>query len=139
MSDRRNDGFDIRRVSRAMADTEGMSDPERTVFWMEKVGWSVHRGRGDTLGAAVQRAADEIGAPVSQSKRCWDRWKDMKSVSGSVMIPFMLAYEELCQAIERKADEYRAERETIRQNNAVDQSPVLAGAGMESAAQRAAE
>lgn len=130
----RNDAFDIRHVSRAMSDTAGMTDPERTVFWMEKLGWEVHRGRGDTLGAAVQRAASMIGAPVSLSKRCWDRWKEMKSVSGSVMIPFMLAYEDLCQRIEDKAGEY--ERQVLQLKggtNEIGDGPVPAGAGMAAA------
>lgn len=133
----RNDGFDMTHACRAMADTAGMTDPERTVFWMEKLGWQVHRGRGDTLGAAVQRAASMIGAPVSLSKRCWDRWKEMKSVSGSVMIPFMLAYEDLCQRIEDKAGEY--ERQVLQLKGGadeIDRGPVPSGAGVAASAPR---
>lgn len=134
MSRKTNDGFDKRFSLHALRDTEGMTDPERTVFWMEKVGWSKHRGRGDTLGAAVQRAADEIGAPVSLAKRCWDRWKEMKSVSGSVMIPFMLAYEEMVQRNYAAADEYRAERRELKaQRHEVDLERARQGVGVDAA------
>lgn len=119
------------KQTRAYRDTEGMEDPERTVFWMEKVGWSRHWGRGDTLGAAVQRAASELGAPVSVAKRCWDRWKEMKTVAGNVMIPFMLAYEDLCERNEAAADEYQAERLQLKAlRNATDQERASARVGM---------
>lgn len=137
LSDRRNDESVIARDLRALRDTKGMTDPERTVFWMERVARSRFRGRGDTMGAAIQRTADELGAPVSQAKRCWDRWKEMKSVAGSVMIPFMLAYEDLCQRVEAKADEYERQRLQIRnQTDAVDAIPVPTGAGEGGACRR---
>jgi len=137
MSVRRNDESVIARDLRALRDTKGMTDPERTVFWMERVARARFRGRGDTMGAAVQRVADELGAPVSQAKRCWDRWKEMKTVAGSVMIPFMLAYEELCQRVEAKADEYERQRLQIRnQTDAVDASLGPDGRGVVAAAPR---
>ena len=126
----RNDGFVIRRDCRALTDTHGMADPERTVFWMEQVGRHLHRGRGDTLGAAVMRAAEKYGAPVSQAKRCWDRWKEMKTVAGSVMIPFMLAYEELVSANEAATREYREERHQLReQRHAIDREHARSSVG----------
>lgn len=130
----RNDGFDKRFPLRALRETAGMTDPERTVFWMEKLAWSVHRGRGDTIGAAVQRVAAEIGAPVPQAKRCWDRWKEMKEVAGSVMIPFMLAYEEFVSANEAAASAYRAERLELKaQRNAAGVERAQAGVGTDAA------
>lgn len=137
MSRNRNDESVMTRDYRAYRDTEGMTNPERTVFWMEKLGIAHMRGRGDTLGASVQRVAVEIGAPVSQAKRCWDRWKEMKSVDGAVMIPFMLAYEELCRRIEAQAEEYERQRLQLRtSNDAAVESPVPAGAGVVGAAAR---
>ncbi len=133
----RNDGFETRFPLRALRETDGMSDPERTVYLMERLGKAHYRGRGDTLGAAVQRVAADIGAPVSQAKRCWDRWKEMKDVARSVMIPFMLAYEDLCQRIEAKADEY--ERQSLQprtSNDAVDQGSAPLGAGVARVAAR---
>jgi hypothetical protein len=130
MSDRRNVESVIARDVRALRDTKGMTDPERTVFWMERVARSRFRGRGDTMGAAVQRVADELGAPVSQAKRCWDRWKEMKTVAGSVMIPFMLAYEEMVSANDAAADAYRAERiELKEQRHAADLERAQASVG----------
>lgn len=137
MSVGRNDESVMTRALRAYRDTEGMTNPERTVFWMEKLGVARLRGRGDTLGASVQRVAAEIGAPVPQAKRCWDRWKEMKDVAGSVMIPFMLAYEDLCERIEAKADEYeRLRLQPQEQSDADLQRPVPNGAGVVGAAAR---
>lgn len=48
----RNDGFDTRFPLRVLRETDGMSDPERTVYWMERLENAHYRGRGDTLGAA---------------------------------------------------------------------------------------
>lgn len=133
-----NDASVMMRDLRAYRDTAGMTNPERTVFWMEKLGVANLRGRGDTLGAAVQRVAVGIGAPVSQAKRCWDRWKEMKSVDGSVMIPFMLAYEDLCRRIEAKADEYERQRLQLQDNTDADLGrPAPTGAGVAGAAARA--
>jgi hypothetical protein len=61
----------------------------------------------------------------------------MKTVAGSVMIPFMLAYEELCQRVEAKADEYERQRLQIRNHaDAVDASLGPDGRGVVAAAPR---
>lgn len=115
MSDRRNVETDKRHVARALADTAGMSNPERTLFWLEKLTMAEHRGRHDTLSAARDRVAEKVGAPLSQTKRLWDRWQTMKDVAGSVMIPLMLAYEEMVQRNEAAARAYRVERHELKE------------------------
>lgn len=114
MSDARNVESDTRIVSRALVDTAGMSNPERALYWLEKLTKAEHRGRHDTLSAARDRVAEKTGAPITQTKRLWDRWQTMKDVAGSVMIPLMLAYEELVSANEAAAREYRAERQELQ-------------------------
>jgi len=137
MSARRRVENDKRNALRAFRDTEGKEDPERAVFWLEQLAKAEFRGRGDTMGAARDRVAVNAGAPVSKTKRLWDRWQTMKDVAGSVMIPLMLAYEDLCERIEAKADDYERQRLQIRNSRDANlQSPAPARAGMASAAAR---
>lgn len=113
-SDTRNVENDTMPAFRAMADTAGMENPERTLFWLEKLTKAEHRGRHDTLSAARDRVAKKTGAPITQTKRLWDRWETMKDVAGSVMIPLMLAYEDMVQRNEAAAHKYRAERRELQ-------------------------
>lgn len=130
MSDARNVESDTRIVSRALVDTAGMSNPERALYWLEKLTKAEHRGRHDTLSAARDRVAEKTGAPITQTKRLWDRWQTMKDVAGSVMIPLMLAYEELVSANEAAAREYRAERQQLREErHAADLERARQGVG----------
>jgi len=131
-------GSDNKRVWRAIADTAGKSDPERALHWLEKLTEIEHRGRHDTWTAARDRAAEKAGAPISKTKRLWERWQTMSTVCGSVMVPLMLAYEELCERIEAKADEYERQRLQIKEHSdAAVRSPVPSGAGVVAAAPRA--
>lgn len=115
-SDRRVVENDTRIVSRALTDTAGMNNPERALFWLENLTKAEHRGRHDTLSAARDRVAEKTGAPITQTKRLWDRWQTMKDVAGSVMIPLMLAYEEMVQRNEAAARDYRAERHELKES-----------------------
>lgn len=134
MSDARNVESDTRIVSRALADTAGMNNPERALYWLEKLTKAEHRGRHDTLSAARDRVAEKTGAPITQTKRLWDRWQTMKDVAGSVMIPLMLAYEELVSANEAAAREYRAERQELRETrHAADLERAHPGVGTNAA------
>lgn len=137
MSDRRDVESDTRIVSRALADTAGMSNPERALYWLEKLTKAEHRGRHDTLSAARDRVAEKTGAPITQTKRLWDRWQTMKDVAGSVMIPLMLAYEELVSANEAAAREYREERQQLREErHAADMERARQGVGTGGARRR---
>lgn len=137
MSDARNVDSDTRIVSRALADTAGMNNPERALYWLEKLTKAEHRGRHDTLSAARDRVAEKTGAPITQTKRLWDRWQTMKDVAGSVMIPLMLAYEEMVSANEAAAREYREERQQLREErHAADLERARQGVGEGGACRR---
>lgn len=128
---------DKRNAFRAFRDTLGKSDPERSVYWLEQLAREEFRGRGDTMSAARDRVAQKYGAPISKTKRLWDRWRTMKSVAGDVMIPLMLAYEDLCERIENKADAYERQRlQSREQTDAVVESSSPSGEGVDRAAAR---
>lgn len=95
---------------RALSDTEGMSTPEKAEFWLHGLAWTKHRGRHDTWSAARDRAADDAGIETTMAKRIWQRWEDMKDVSGSALLSLMTAYEDACQRNENAIEAYRAER-----------------------------
>ncbi|TIX28814.1 hypothetical protein [Mesorhizobium sp.] len=114
MSDARSVKSDTLRAEatmRALADTKGMDAPEQAKFWLEGIAAKMHRGpRRDTWTSARDRAAEFAGIEVSMAKRIWQRWEDMKDVSGSALVKLMIAYERICETNERAADSYRAER-----------------------------
>lgn len=86
-----------------------------------------HRGRGDTWGAARDRAARMAGIEPSYAKRIWDRWQTMNDVSGEAYRRLRSAYERVCEANEEAADRNDAERLAMRKTYAVDQKPASAG------------
>lgn len=142
MSDTRrveNDTKDVEgSVMRALADTAGMSTPERAVFWLEKLAAAKYRGRHDTWTAARDRAAKEAGVELTIAKRIWQRWDSMGDVSGTPLLRLMLAYEALCRGVEESADAMRDERlELQRKRNAVDPSHLAVAGRMEGAPSRA--
>ncbi|AZO29326.1 hypothetical protein [Mesorhizobium sp. M1B.F.Ca.ET.045.04.1.1] len=114
MSDARSVKSDTLRAEapmRALADTKGMEAPEQAKFWLEGIAAKMHRGpRRDTWTSARDRAAEFAGIEISMAKRIWQRWEDMKDVSGSALVKLMIAYERICETNERAADSYRAER-----------------------------
>lgn len=72
-----------------------------------------HRGPSDTWTAARDRTAMRIGLEPCQAKRLWQRWQDMKDVSGGVYRALRNAYESQCEHNERMAAHHRAVREAI--------------------------
>lgn len=126
-------------VMRALAETAGMGSAERAAYWLEGIAKQHHRGpRRDTWTTARDRAARSAGIEPSMAKRIWQRWRDMRDVSGDVLIKLMVAYEAMCVATEAKADSLRDRRIALRnQNAAVDQGPVPAGRRMGGAPSRA--
>lgn len=95
-------------------------------FYLNELTKMHHRGRGDTLTAARDRAAKGAGVPRTYAKRIWDRLDSMKDVSGEAYLKLRIAYEASCERHEAKAAEYRAERRELR--NAVATRP--GGQGM---------
>lgn len=71
------------RVMRALADTAGMTTPERAAFWLEKLAADKHKGRHDTWTAARERAAKSAGVELTIAKRIWQRWQFMNDVAGT--------------------------------------------------------
>lgn len=125
MSDTRRVEFDTKNdrysVMRALSDTKGMTTPEKAEFWLHGLAWSMHKGRHDTWSAARDRAAEEAGIELTIAKRIWQRWENMKDVSGSALLGLMVAYEDACLRNENAIEAYRAERLKLKaQRHAVD-------------------
>lgn len=96
MSDAKDVGFGTSGdgMIRAMADTAGMTMPERAAYWLERITERVHRGpRRDTWTSARDRAAQLIEIEPSMAKRIWQRRQDMKHVDGDAAIKLLEAYE----------------------------------------------
>lgn len=117
-NDTKSSEFD---VMRALADTNGMTVPEKAEFWLQGLAWVKHRGRHDTWSAARDRAAREAKVRPSIAKRIWQRFEDMNDVSGEALLKLMIAYEDACQRNEDAVAAYRAERLKLREaRHAVD-------------------
>jgi hypothetical protein len=98
-----------------------------------------HRGRGDTWEAARNRAAKRAGIPLSYAARLWHRWKDMRGVSGDVLLALQkakAAYDASCTYHETRAAELRAER--LGERIAMDTRHAPASLGARAAAAEAA-
>jgi len=110
---------------------------EEARFWAEELQKAEFRGLGDTREAARYRVAQQTGIAESYLKRLRYKWREMGEVAGSQYRALMLAYEELCQRVEAKADEYERQRLQIRnQTDAVDASLGPDGRGVVAAAPR---
>lgn len=126
--------YDENSVMRALADTQGMTAPERAEFWLQGLAWAKHKGRHDTWTAARDRAAGDAGVALSIAKRIWQRWQEMNDVGGEALLRLMLAYEDACQRNEDAVEAYRAERLKLKaERNAVDHQRAREGVGMDRA------
>ena len=148
MSDTRRVVFDTKHVNsnttkrsvsvmHALADTQGMATNERAAFWLERLMDESHRGPTDTWTAARDRVAAKAGIEPSMAKRIWQRWRTMTDVSGDTLLKLMLAYDDRSQRNYAAADDYRAERLTLRANHATYDEPVQTDMGEGSACLRA--
>lgn len=116
------------RSMRALADTMGMSPPQRANYWLEHLARAAHRGpRIDTWASARDRAAKKAGISPSMAARIWHRWRDMRSVDFQVGLSLMLAYERMCEAVEAKAEGYRAERQAMEGMHAANPGALSSG------------
>lgn len=133
MSDTRSVDFDTRHVAR---DTRRGSEEEmnnavtEANFYLNELARLLHRGQGDTLGAARDRAARVAGIERSYAKRIWDRWQTMNDVSGEAYRRLRQAYEQVCERHEAAAAEYRHQRLILEATHAVTESPDFGGVGM---------
>lgn len=103
---------DARRVARDTKHGEEVMSTAVTEasFYLNELTRIHHRGRGDTLSAARDRAARFAGVERTYAKRIWDRWQSMTDVSGEAYRKLRLAYERACEKHEAAAAAYRAER-----------------------------
>jgi len=134
MSDTRRVAGDTRHVAR---DTKGGSEDAMSNavteanFYLNELARLLHRGQGDTLGAARDRAARVAGIDRSYAKRIWDRWQTMNDVSGEAYRRLREAYERACERHEAAAAEYRQQRLLIEATrHAVSESPDYGGMGV---------
>lgn len=107
MSDARRAGFDTKGAAfmKAIADTMGMTAPQQAAFWLENITAAIHRGpHRDTWSSARDRAAELAGIEPSMARRIWQRWRDMKDVSGDAAIKLMITYEAIREGKEVAAN-----------------------------------
>lgn len=119
-------------VMRALADTNGMTTPQRAEFWLAGLAFEKHGGRHDTWTAARDKAARDAKVPLTLAKRIWQRWQDMNDVGGDALLKLMLAYEAMCERNEEAAAAYRQKRLSLRNQHAVDRKRPGEGVGMDS-------
>ncbi len=106
-------------------------------FWAEELQKAEYKGLGDTREAARYRVAKRTGVSESYLKRLRYRYEEMTDVAGSAYRALMLTYEEMCQRNNAAADEYFAERLTLRANHETYDEPVQTDMGEGSACLRA--
>lgn len=95
--------------------------------WLDFLHDAEFRGRKDTDGAARYRLAKSIGVKESYLYRLQYRAAEMKDVAGEVYRRLEQAYVEACEANEKAAAAYRAERLKQGKCHEIDAEPVLAG------------
>ncbi len=98
--------------------------------WLEALMRVHHRGPTDTWTAARDRVAAEIGLERTYARRLWNRWQEMKDVSGGAYKALLEAYEAECLKHENAALRYRELRMGKNDGCETHQEPPLAGAGM---------
>lgn len=144
-SDRRRVEIDIRRAENSTRRGGVMSASTSTALkqsadYLVALTRMQHRGRGDTWGAARDRAAKLAGIERSYAKRLWDRWQTMNDVSGEVYLRLREAYEELCLKNEAAAEGYKAERLKLKATrHEINQEPAPEGRGAADALGREVE
>lgn len=98
--------------------------------WAEELQKAEHRGLGDTREAARFRLSRRIGVPESYLARLRYKSEEMSDVAGSVYRALMLAYNDLCVANEKAADDSRTERLKIEERNATAEKHMSTAVGM---------
>ncbi|RFC66475.1 hypothetical protein DYI37_03265 [Fulvimarina endophytica] len=133
MSDSRNRENNNRKAYDTMT-----TIARETYGMLEVLTVSRHRGPRDTWGAARDRTAREIGLKPAYAKRLWERWAEMRDVSGAAYKAVREAYDAQCLKNEMMADHHAAVREMIA-NGATDEECRAADRRMAQALVGAAE
>lgn len=102
MSDTRRVARDIKRDEGDMSEVAVMEARERLVFLTR----CEHRGPTDTWTAARDRTARKIGLDQSYARRLWQRWQDMKDVSGGAYRSLLIAYHAQCDRLDEVGDHF---------------------------------
>lgn len=105
-------------------------------YWAEELQKAEYKGLGDTREAARYRVARRTGVSESYLKRLRYRYEEMTDVAGSAYRALMLAYSDMCQRNNAAAEDYRAERLTLRANHETYDEPVQTDMGEGSACLR---
>ncbi|WP_204162555.1 hypothetical protein [Brucella pseudogrignonensis] len=126
-----------KRVTEDNTMSMGFTAIDDARYWAEELQKAEYKGLGDTREAARYRVAKRTGVSESYLKRLRYRYEEMTDVAGSAYRALMLAYEEMCQRNYAAADEYLAERLTLRANHETYDEPVQTDMGEGSACLRA--
>lgn len=132
---------DNRNVARDTMHRENtMNAVAETYHYLNELTKRAHRGRHDTWSAARDRVAKEAGVARSYCKRVWDRYSEMKDVSGNAYRALRASYERQCIRNEEAAEAYRAERLAMKEprDGVVDDEQHQAGVAANSPASRKA-
>lgn len=80
-----------------------------------------HRGRHDTWGAARDRAAQRLGIKRSYAKRIWNRWQDMRDVSGETILAIAARYDSICDRMDAQTEHNNKITESLRHGSSNDE------------------
>lgn len=126
-----------KRVSEDNKMSMGFTAIDDARYWAEELQKAEYKGLGDTREAARYRVSKRTGVSESYLKRLRYRATEMTDVAGSAYRALMLAYNDMCQRNNAAADEYMAERLTLRANHENIDEPVQTDMGEASARLRA--
>jgi len=87
---------------------------EDAVRWAEELQQHEYRGLGDTREAARYRVSKKTGIPESYLKRLRYKAEELLDVPASIYLRLAFAYERACLATERKTQEIRDLRHSLR-------------------------
>lgn len=129
MSDKRLVETDNKGVARVMS-----TAVVKSRRYLEALTVAHHRGPHDTWTAARDRAAKTVGIERSYAARIWNRWQDMKDVSGEAFMRLSEAYE--CLIEQAREQERRLDAEGARLASEINRN--MAAYRLEDSAQRMA-
>lgn len=87
---------------------------EDAAHWAEELQKLEYRGLGDTREAARYRVSKKTGVPESYLKRLRYKAEELLDIPASIYLRLAFAYERACLATERKTQEIREIRHSLR-------------------------
>lgn len=118
-----------KRVSRLMSN-EALLEAKS---WADALMNHEFKGRGDKEKSARYRLSQKSGVPESYLYRLQYKTAEMRDVAGSVYRALKLYHDRVCEANEKAADGYRAERMMLQRarHEKACEEPVAAGDRMD--------